>query len=266
MTGRLRGIYAETTHLSLPRRVVLLSSALAYLCLWIGGVIQHFFIGNIRAEQNWIAALFLFLAGSIVSVTTVSSSDLYKLIGVALLGFIFEVCGVRYGLPFGKYNYTEALNPSLLGVPLVMALAWMTLVAYLKQMQLYLNWPVWVEALVCAAWMMAIDLVIDPLAANQLGYWRWVERGSYYGIPVSNFAGWFITSLIVFILFRDKWRFNSWPRLVGISIILFFALIALAHQLFLASLIGFGLFLLHLVFREISHRDTEARRKVKVKR
>ena len=30
------------------------------------------------------------------------------------------------------------------------------------------------------------------------GYWRWPGGGRYEGVPASNFAGWFLTSLGVF--------------------------------------------------------------------
>jgi putative membrane protein len=119
----------------------------------------------------------------------------------------------------------------------------MTLVAYVQQVMLRLKLPVWARAFVAAAWMTAIDLVIDPLAANQLGYWRWVERGAYYGIPASNFAGWFAASLVIFALLQGRaWRPNFWHRLAGASIILFFTLIALSFHLWAAALAGLALF------------------------
>ncbi len=71
-------------------------------------------------------------------------------------------------------------------------------VTYVRQMLMNLRLSAWLEALIAASWMTAIDLVIDPLAANQLGYWRWVKSSAYYGIPLHNFAGWFVVSLIIF--------------------------------------------------------------------
>ncbi|HEX8127948.1 MAG TPA: carotenoid biosynthesis protein [Pyrinomonadaceae bacterium] len=101
--------------------------------------------------------------------------------------------------------------------------------------------PPWGGALVAAPWMTAIYLVIDPPAANQLGYWRWAEGGVYYGIPLSNFAGWFVVSLSIFALLRLPTYPNLWHRLTGASIILFFTLIALSFQLWTAALVGFAL-------------------------
>ncbi|MGI9105595.1 MAG: carotenoid biosynthesis protein [Pyrinomonadaceae bacterium] len=228
------------------RRMVIAVLVMLYAVLWVGGVSHYLFIGAVSASQQWIASAFLTLAGLIVLCSTASRGDLLKLLFVALLGLLVEVCGVSYGVPFGRYAYTGVLQPTLFGVPIVMAFAWMTLVAYVKQMFATVNTPVWLEPTAAAAWMTAIDLVIDPLAANQLGYWRWFERGVYYGIPVSNFAGWFAASLLLFSLLRRPWRPNAWPRWAGLSIILFFTLIAFSYRLFAGALIGLALCALHL--------------------
>ncbi len=100
-----------------------------------------------------------------------------------------------------------------------------------------------------ALWMTAIDLVIDPLAANQLGYCRWVQSGRDYGIPWQNFIGWFVVSFIIFSGFRRRvwmWEKNRTARYVGLSIVLFFTVIAFSYGLVLAGGVGVGLSLAHL--------------------
>ena len=224
------------------RRALIAALAALYVVLWAGGVGHHLFVGAVAAERNWLASAFLAVAGAIVLLTTSSRGELLRLLAVAAVGLLFELCGVIYGVPFGHYAYTGVLRPTLFGVPVVMSFAWMTLIAYVQQARSQLRLPPWAGALVAAAWMTAIDLVIDPLAANQLGYWRWAERGHYYGIPLSNFAGWFVASLSIFALLRRRpARANFWHRLTGASIILFFTLTALSFQLWGAALVGFGL-------------------------
>ena len=48
--------------------------------------------------------------------------------------------------------------------------------------------------------MTAWDLVMDPLmvAAN---HWVWETEGAYIGIPLQNFLGWFLTALVILLLF-----------------------------------------------------------------
>ncbi len=218
---------------SLPLAVLIL----AYAVMWIGGVGHYVLVGRPPLDAPWAASVFLLLAGVIVVVTS-GRRELLMLVVAAALGFLAEVLGVRYGFIFSPYRYTSVLQPQLLGVPLVMLSAWMVLVAYVRQMLSALNLPAWLEALSAAAWMTAIDLVIDPLAANQLDYWRWQQSGAYYGIPLHNFLGWFVVSLLIFGLLRRRAEENAVARYVGLSIVLFFSAIALSYGLWLAGGVG----------------------------
>lgn len=241
--------------MSAGRRAALFVVGAAYVVLWLGGGAQHWRAGGVQPAQNWLAALFLLLAGVIVLLSTPTTRDLLWLASVALFGFAVEVIGVRYRLPFGAYRYTDVLTPQLFGVPLVMAAAWMTLAAYVKQMLARLRLPAWMEALLAALWLTVIDLIIDPLAARQLDYWRWADTtGLYYGIPITNFIGWFVTGLLAFLLFRHRCAVNFWARRVGLSIILFFTLLACAHGLRMAALIGGGLCALHVAVQYLVRR------------
>ncbi|HMV49407.1 MAG TPA: carotenoid biosynthesis protein [Blastocatellia bacterium] len=227
--------------LKLERRSLPLAALiLAYAVMWLGGVGHYVLVGRPPLDAPWAASLFLLLAGVIVVVTS-GRRELLMLVVAAVLGFLAEVLGVRYGFIFSPYHYTSVLQPQLLSVPLVMLSAWMVLVAYVRQMFFALNLPVWLEALSAAAWMTAIDLVIDPLAANQLGYWRWQQSGAYYGIPLHNFLGWFAVSLLIFSVLRRRVEKNAVARCVGLSIVLFFSAIALSYGLWLAG--GVGIFL-----------------------
>lgn len=229
------------------RSLILSILIAAYAIMWIGGVGHYVLIGRPPLDAPWAASVFLLLAGLIVAVSS-CGNELLSLVAAASLGFIAEIIGVRFGFIFSEYFYTQVLQPHLLGVPLVMLSAWMVLVAYIRQMLMDINLPPWLEAALAAAWMTAIDLVIDPLAANQLGYWRWAKAGPYYGVPLHNFAGWFIVSLIIFLLVRGRPRVNRMSRYVGLTIVIFFAAIAFSYGLILAGTIGVALCLLHLSF------------------
>jgi uncharacterized membrane protein len=36
------------------------------------------------------------------------------------------------------------------------------------------------------------------------GYWQWLDTGPLFGVPLLNFAGWFITSLLAGILMEPR--------------------------------------------------------------
>ena len=107
-------------------------------------------------------------------------------------GFAVEALGVHTGFPFGQYGYAD-LGPALLGVPLVVPLAWT-----------WMAWPAWLGAarltarrlpriglagLGLAAW----DLFLDPQMVAA-GYWSWAGTD---GVPLTNYAGWLGVSLLM---------------------------------------------------------------------
>jgi putative membrane protein len=227
------------------RKAILAALVCAYVTMWVGGVSSHILYGGPPAEARWAAPVFLLLAG-LIALVTAGRANLGGLLAAAGIGFIAEYIGVTYGFLFGRYVYTGTLQPLLLGVPLVMASAWMILFAYVRRMMLpfKLSWPV--ETLISGVWMVTIDLLIDPLAANKLGYWRWIDAGAYYGVPARNFLGWFVVSVLIFGIIRRRPQPATWARSVGLSILLFFTVIAIAYQLALAASAGLALSLVHL--------------------
>ncbi|WP_311932141.1 carotenoid biosynthesis protein [Microbispora sp. H11081] len=115
-------------------------------------------------------------------------------------GFAAEWIGVRTGLPFGDYRYTDALWPRPGGVPLIVALAWggMGLAAHAVARRVAPRGrpaPIVTGALALTSW----DLFLDPQMLR-LGLWVWAEPGPYRGVPLSNFAGWLLVSLLVMTL------------------------------------------------------------------
>lgn len=109
-----------------------------------------------------------------------------------------EWLGSQTGFPFGAYSYTDALQPQLGHVPLLIPLAWLmmlppawavaaTLVGTQKRTAF-----VAVSALAFTAW----DLYLDPQMVAW-GYWIWHNPGPYFGIPLVNFGGWLLASAAV---------------------------------------------------------------------
>jgi putative membrane protein len=96
----------------------------------------------------------------------------------------------------------------------------------------------------------------DALASNQLGYRRWADEGWYYGVPLSNFAGWFAVSLLAFRVLRKKTEADQTARLTGLNIILFFTLLALALGYALVALQGCALCLIHFFVSDAPRRRT----------
>ncbi len=107
--------------------------------------------------------------------------------------------GTTTGLLFGSYHYTDALGVSLLGVPLVIPMAW-SMMAYpcLLTVQSLVR-SRWATALLGGYLFTTWDLFLDPQMVGE-GYWIWhtAER-TLPGIPasVANFAGWLVVASVM---------------------------------------------------------------------
>lgn len=220
------------------RRAALWATLAVFAVMWFGGVATAW-LGVERDDAGRLASVFLLTAGLVVLLGERTTAGLLSLLCVAAFGFAVEALGVHSGFPFGRYAYTDALQPQLLGVPLTMGLAWAVLVAFASDAAARLRLRGWAATLFAALLTTATDLVIDPLAANRLDYWRWEAAGVYYGIPSVNFVGWLLTALVACRVMGA--RENRWASIVGAAIMLFFALLALAHSLTFVALVGLAL-------------------------
>lgn len=122
--------------------------------------------------------------------------------GIALLAILgmyalfIESLAIKTGIPYGDFVYKDVLGNKLFGLtPWTVAFAYppIVLLAYWFGRTLYKStWQILITAPIAA---VAVDLVLDP-AAVRLGFWYWPGSGFFYGVPLVNFLGWILTSLI----------------------------------------------------------------------
>jgi len=123
--------------------------------------------------------------------------------GIILLTWAIEAIGVFTGLPFGRYYYTEKLQPQLLNVPVLIPFAWLMMLPsswavaqYITGQEKGVKFAI-LSGLAFTAW----DLFLDPQMV-EWGLWAWTNPGGYFGIPYVNFLGWFISAILITILVR----------------------------------------------------------------
>ena len=118
--------------------------------------------------------------------------------GITLLyGLLIEALGTATAFPFGNYDYSDALGPALIGVPIIIPMAW-SMMAYpvLLAVQRLVSTPMWTAFI--AGWLLASwDLFLDPMMTSE-GYWTWNSIGWHLpgipDIPLQNFLGWLLGS------------------------------------------------------------------------
>ena len=120
-------------------------------------------------------------------------------------GLAVEAVGVATGIPFGAYAYTGTLGAQVLGVPVVIPLAW-TMMGYpaLVVGRRITRSPV-AGPLVAGAALATWDLFLDPQMVDA-GHWTWgpADGPHLLGIPAGNFLGWFVVAtLMMAVLWRQ---------------------------------------------------------------
>lgn len=131
-----------------------------------------------RAGWRWLGALGLLYVASLAS----------------------ELSGTRFGVPFGAYSYTELLGPRWFGlVPFLIPLSWFAMAVPSWGLARRVVgrpdslWGVLAGSMILAAW----DLSLDPAMSHVTRYWVWGESGIYYGMPLVNLVGWYVTGLVL---------------------------------------------------------------------
>jgi putative membrane protein len=121
------------------------------------------------------------------------------LVLVAITSFFVEWAGSQTGFPFGKYHYTDVLQPQLQGVPLLIPLAWMMMLppAWAIAHQISRKSGRSISFVLLAALAFTVwDLFLDPQMVGW-NFWVWEIPGRYFGIPLVNFLGWFLVSAFI---------------------------------------------------------------------
>ncbi|WP_435183518.1 bisanhydrobacterioruberin hydratase [Halobellus sp. EA9] len=118
---------------------------------------------------------------------------------LTLYAYGIEYLGVHTGIPYGDFFYGVDLGPIVAGVPLGLPVFFIPLVmnSYLLCLLLLgeraARTGVRVAAVIAA--VLAMDVVLDP-GAVALGFWVYPNGGAFYGVPLSNYAGWVLSATV----------------------------------------------------------------------
>jgi putative membrane protein len=140
-----------------------------------------------------------------------------------LVAFTAEFASTRVGIPFGLYHYTGLTGGRELFVSNVpffdpLSFPFLAYASYCLARWALGRAQGWAPAVLAGALMMMADVVVDPLAVLGerwfLGYlFYYPAPGAYFGVPLSNFAGWFLVGST--IVGGYLWAARSRPRTLG---------------------------------------------------
>ena len=192
--------------LQAPRRKVVLGLILAtYAC---GRVLQVLFgpVPDTALVAVEVLSAMAFALADGVHRYGVRGISLFVIICLTV-GNVVENIGVATGFPFGHYTFLAVMGPRFLAVPILLGFAYIGMAYVSWTLASLLVGPVssrlriltvpFVASLVMLAW----DLAQDPVWSTMLRAWIWHDGGSWFGVPLSNYAGWFATIFSICLLF-----------------------------------------------------------------
>jgi uncharacterized membrane protein len=149
-----------------------------------------------------------------------------------LVSNAFENLSVLTGFPFGDYYWTG--DPKLFNVPILIGpvyfglgyLSWVITSTILDRAHEYLDVRRRVGRIntvvlptLSAALMTMVDLGSDSRASTVARAWIWEEGGGVFGVPYTNYLGWWLVGYVFFpvftlILARVQTTNATGPRLI----------------------------------------------------
>lgn len=199
---------ATLTHRAPPGARAL---CLVLIGVWFLALLAGLFYPSIGSQADYVQLLSLSLFG------LVHGSERYGLPAMlAFLAIMFVVVNltenlsIATGVPFGNFEHTPAMGPKLFHVPIIVGFAYFS-AGYLgwALANLLLGEPdrdrgalaLFATPVVAMFITTAWDACIDPIGGTVARNWIWQDGGGYFGVPLSNFIGWMITTYIAFQLF-----------------------------------------------------------------
>jgi uncharacterized membrane protein len=179
----------------------------------LGQIVWVLVSDDARTALTILTVITFFLASATHAFLSRGATWTVGYLGITLaFGWLIERVGLTTSFPFGHYEYTDTLGPSVFGVPLVIPLAW-SMMAYpcllaAQRLSMTRVGVALVGGLVLASW----DLFLDPQMVSE-GHWVWTQIGwelpGIPGIPLQNFLGWLLGSIVL------MWLLDLLPRKVA---------------------------------------------------
>ena len=123
------------------------------------------------------------------------SKFLWSFFILALIGYIFEIIGVKTGFIFGHYYYGNGLGSKVLEVPLIISLNWALLISIGINIAYHFFKNKYVVLIIGSLIATFTDVLIEQVA-SKLDFWKF-DSGL---AGIHNYVGWFLISFFAGLL------------------------------------------------------------------
>jgi putative membrane protein len=195
------------------------------------GSIWGLVLGTIILRPYFLLFFLTYLVGSTVHLGLMRAI-LFAILGYAL-AWLSEYSSIHTGIPYGLYNYIETTRGRelwVMGVPFMDSMSFVFLAYAAYSMALVVVAPIvssrrmiylletkkarasWAATILGALFFVYLDIIIDPVALQGsrwfLGQiYHYPHGGAYFGVPLSNFVGWFIVGFLLIRTLQATDRF-----------------------------------------------------------
>lgn len=196
-------------NLNLSRAPIRIGATAAFAALWLA-IVWGAGRAALPAQVLAAVSIIVVIAHAVVALGWVEAF-MFAALCMAVT-FTIENIGVLTGVPFGHYAFLVQPNLPHVGViPIIVGFLYVGM-----------GYPAWVIAnfvfagrvarstsllavfavpLIAAFAMVQWDVVMDPVSSTLAHAWAWYDSGGYFGVPLSNFLGWFLTTYLYFQAF-----------------------------------------------------------------
>lgn len=190
------------------------ANALLALIVAVYGLARIFEVSLHSVPQTALVALDVLSA---LAFALVHGARRYGVRGIGIfvaiclvVGNVIENIGVMTGFPFGHYFFADLMGPKLFNVPILLGCAYIGM-AYVSLILARLilgdmgaptaGARTFALPLAASFIMVAWDLAQDPVWATVLHGWVWRDGGPWFGVPISNYLGWYLNVFLIYLFF-----------------------------------------------------------------
>jgi putative membrane protein len=207
-----------------PKQIFLISWLLVALYI----ILKIAMSAGVEIPGGVISALLsFFFLGVLLCVNRYGKKDALIFFVVAfVIGWLYETCSILTGFPFGHYHYSDVMGFKLGFVPVTVMLlyfamgfmSWSLAHILLGKYDNAINRKELLVIPLLSSFMMVIwDVCMDPLNGTIGQWWVWHDGGPYFGVPLSNFFGWFLfafTFYLIFAFYQYRKATNPTPEVM----------------------------------------------------
>lgn len=228
------------------------------ISLIVFSIISSYFVFRFGiSAELWIVSvvfMMLFAAPSFISLYIADKKKaVITLVALGIFSLGIESFAIKTGFPYGSFYYGGGLGPKVFGLaPIMVPFAWVPLVigTYSIASRFMTDWRIIPTV---AILLVIVDIVLDP-GAYALNVWVWTPPGVFYGVPLQNYFGWFLSGLIgsamMLRLFGKSMKavVSSTAELSLILTLTFWTGIAFWFQLWIPLIVGIALLACYFLF------------------